>query len=494
MAPTLLGAHMRFTCPDCGYQFDVNYSPTPTGNDDLYIPSQSRESYRVFCPNCGFKLPEQDVNQPPVHYGDRILVLKYLYLFRDPQRWDVVVFKSPDVKSPNDYDYNPNTPTYQQNYIKRLIGKPNESVMILDGDIYIGQPGQKPNEYTIQPKPRYAQEALWRVIYDNDYHPQQMTRPDGSKWTQPWKVADGSGWNTDDGAAGRVFQFNNTAGSSTLVFDRNAVPVFDRQLSPHPYAFTDWLAYDAETDPQPTSVYINFAQTNVVRDLKLRFAYSRGSGDGPLRIKFTSGGDQFIAVLTPADARLYHKIGDEERAVGSPVPMPHGNDPVAVEMVNADYQVTLRINDKVAVQTSHEEYHPNVAALLDDDAHARLRPVPKVEIEATNQTASLSHIGLWRDIYYINRGPRVDFGTPRNIMHLGSDEYFVLGDNSLISGDARYWHVPIDLPADRLHVRAAIVPGRFLLGRAFFVYWPAGFRPGIPVGIAPDFGDMRFIR
>src|SRR5690349_15745307 len=25
MAPTLLGAHMRFVCDDCGYQFDVNY-------------------------------------------------------------------------------------------------------------------------------------------------------------------------------------------------------------------------------------------------------------------------------------------------------------------------------------------------------------------------------------------------------------------------------------------------------------------------------------
>jgi signal peptidase I len=494
MAPTLLGAHMRFTCPDCGYGFDVNYSPAPSGTDDLYIPSQSRESYRVFCPNCGFKLPENDVAQPPVHYGDRILVLKYLYLFRDPQRWDVVVFKSPDVKSPNDFDYNPNTPTYQQNYIKRLIGKPNESVMILDGDIYIGQPGQKPEQYTIQTKPRYAQEALWRVIYDNDYHPLSLTRADGSQWKQPWTVAEGTGWKVDGPAGGRVFEFDNAGGSSTLFFDRTAVPVFDRQLKPWPYAFTDWLAYDAETDPQPTSVYLNFAQMNMVRDVKLRFAYTRRSGDGPLRVRLTSGDDAFIAVITPTDARLYHKTGDEERAVGSPMPMPKGNDPVMVELTNADYQVALRINEKVAAITTPDEYHPNVAALLNADAHASLRPVPKIEIEAANQTASLSHIGLWRDIFYINRGPRVDFGTPRNIMHLGEDEYFVLGDNSLISGDARYWHVPIHLPADRLDVAAARVPGRFMLGRAFFVYWPAGFRPGIPVGIAPNFGDMRFIR
>ena len=86
-------------------------------------------------------------------------------------------------------------------------------------------------------------------------------------------------------------------------------------------------------------------------------------------------------------------------------------------------------------------------------------------------------------------------GSPQNIMHLGEDEYFVLGDNSLISGDARYWRVPIDLPADRLHLASGRVPGRFLLGRAFFVYWPAGFRPAPALpGITPNFGDMRFIR
>src|SRR5437588_5521024 len=122
MAPTLLGAHMRFRCPDCGYRFDVNYSAASSG-DDMVIPSEAKEVYRVFCPNCGYKLQQIDptnqqnnTNQPSVHYGDRILVLKYLYLFSDPQRWDVVVFKSPD----NEPGERP--PTYTQNYIKRLIG------------------------------------------------------------------------------------------------------------------------------------------------------------------------------------------------------------------------------------------------------------------------------------------------------------------------------------------------------------------------------------
>jgi hypothetical protein len=79
-------------------------------------------------------------------------------------------------------------------------------------------------------------------------------------------------------------------------------------------------------------------------------------------------------------------------------------------------------------------------------------------------------------------------------MHLGKDEYFVLGDNSLISGDARYWSRPIELPFEELSVEPGRVPGRFMLGKAFFVYWPAGYRlAGSNVNIVPDFGDMRFI-
>src|SRR5947207_11594700 len=39
MAPTLMGAHMRFTCQDCGYEFTVNYQGgRPGEEDDVNIP------------------------------------------------------------------------------------------------------------------------------------------------------------------------------------------------------------------------------------------------------------------------------------------------------------------------------------------------------------------------------------------------------------------------------------------------------------------------
>src|SRR5215217_6087238 len=98
MAPTLLGAHMRFTCQDCGYPFEVNYSGRTIG-DDVEIPSVAlNKVFSMNCPNCVLKVRQQgpeerpsenDATSPPVHYGDRILVLKYAYLLSRPDRWDV---------------------------------------------------------------------------------------------------------------------------------------------------------------------------------------------------------------------------------------------------------------------------------------------------------------------------------------------------------------------------------------------------------------------
>ena len=493
MAPTLLGAHMRFTCNDCGWRFDANYSPEKDSTgEDLYIPpvSSRQTPHTVYCPNCGFRIPRADALRPNVHYGDRILVLKYLYLFEDPQRWDVVVFKSPDVRATTlDEPAGDKPSDYQQNYIKRLIGNPGESVLILDGDIYVGQKGKDPSAFEVQTKPRHVQEALWRVIYDNDYHPQRLNRDDaGTTWRQPWTVRGGAGWNIDDKAnKGRVFRFDNPAGESTLFFDRTANPIPLRSVGAEPYAFTDWLAYDAEVPPP----------LNIVRDLKLAFFYHRQAGDGPLRVTMTSGDDAFVATVTPEQATLTHVSKTGETPIGEPFSLAGTRSPIRVELTNVDYQVTLRINDAAVAQTTPQQYRPNVAALLARYKTDDRGPAPTLEISAANQTAALSHIGLWRDIYYLNRAPgqTLVWGVPGRIIDLGPEEYFVLGDNSLISGDARYWSVPISLPADRLEVEPGRVPGRFLLGRAFFVYWPAGFKPAPALpGLAPNFGDMRFIR
>ncbi len=78
MAKTLRGAHYHLRCPRCGYKYDVG--------GDYYSKPKPR------CPSCGYFLPAGTAKS--LANGDRILVLKSIYQFTDPQRWDVVVFKN----------------------------------------------------------------------------------------------------------------------------------------------------------------------------------------------------------------------------------------------------------------------------------------------------------------------------------------------------------------------------------------------------------------
>lgn len=55
--------------------------------------------------------------------GDNLIVDKLSYRFRDPERYDIIVFP-----------YRHAERTY---YIKRIIGLPGEEVQIIDGEVYI---------------------------------------------------------------------------------------------------------------------------------------------------------------------------------------------------------------------------------------------------------------------------------------------------------------------------------------------------------------------
>jgi signal peptidase I len=495
MAPTLLGAHLRFRCPDCGYQFDVNYSPPRNSDsDDPPIPAEGEAPTDVYCPNCGYHVlaaPTRTSPQP-VQYGDKILVLKYVYLLHPPRRWDVVVFKSPD---------HPEETHYTQNFIKRLVGLPGERLMVLDGDIFISNQAN-PN-WQIQVKPRDVQEALWRLVYDNDYFPQHVKREGQPDWVQPWRPVSGSGWDQGhDATTGRAFKFSNSSGSGELQFDPNANSTTQ--------TLTDYLVYDL------TREYHRFPSAAgspddegaiAVSDLKLVVNYQRISGDGPLRLKLSrqeSVPHTFTAEFNADTIRLLHATNAGESQIGPTLRLSDLGikpaDPIFIEFLNVDYRVTLRVNGKDAIVSTPQDYHPNIDWLMQQFNNQRHGKPGSAVIEAGGQTCSLNHISLWRDVYYTNRLPpsqgsrAVNSGSPRSPAELGSGEYFVMGDNSAISEDARYWTDKIDLPHEGLDVQSGRVPEQFMLGQAVFVYWPAGFRLfDSHFAIIPNFGDMRWI-
>jgi len=61
--------------------------------------------------------------EPNYHHGEYLFIEKISYRLHEPKRGDVIVFKYPN---------NPNI-----NYIKRIVGLPNETVRIEDGIVLI---------------------------------------------------------------------------------------------------------------------------------------------------------------------------------------------------------------------------------------------------------------------------------------------------------------------------------------------------------------------
>lgn len=64
-----------------------------------------------------------DSMETTLHDGDQLIVDKLSYRFREPERYDIIVFP---------YQYQENT-----YYIKRIIGLPGETIQIIDGYTYI---------------------------------------------------------------------------------------------------------------------------------------------------------------------------------------------------------------------------------------------------------------------------------------------------------------------------------------------------------------------
>jgi signal peptidase I len=129
MAETLYGYNKVLTCPECGYEFVVNAS-------DEVDPQNGRPRQKLTgycCPNCRYETPtgadqaaHKDLfGHPTAESGDRVLVGKFLDV---DHRGRVVVFKYPDA---------PQTGQVAQNYIKRLVGLPGETIAIHGGDLYV---------------------------------------------------------------------------------------------------------------------------------------------------------------------------------------------------------------------------------------------------------------------------------------------------------------------------------------------------------------------
>jgi signal peptidase I len=432
MAETLKGAHYLLRCTRCGYAYEVG------GDVSLMV--------RPRCPSCGNMQPSTAVG--PVHNGDRIFVLKCLYPFFMPRRWDVVVFKNP---------LDPGL-----NFIKRLIALPGETVKIIDGDIYIND--------QIQRKPAGVQRELWMCIYDNDYQPFGALEPveeaagavpANVPWTQPFENTPDSRWNCSaDGPT--VFGLDEPAEQvHTLVYNTSVGNDFQ-------------AAYAYNNDLRQSE--------SICDDLMVRFYVQAGKPASTIGVSLEKDQAHYVARILWDEAMILEKRQNDAivELAGMPIKTPAGSKPVYFEFANVDHRLIFRCGENrlsldIPVRGSGRGNHHQ----------------PAVKILGSGKIR-LAHIGLYRDLYYTSKDNiRATDDIP---FTLKADEFFVCGDNSPNSYDARLWREPGKDRTGRPFYRQGIVPKDYMMGKAFFVYWSDPFSPApgmLP--IIPNIDHLKII-
>jgi len=458
MADTLKGAHFRLRCAQCGYKYEHGFVPRDytdrngrTLREDT-VPAWSVTPPRTRCPSCGYYEPTP--GKVTVANGDRILVLKCIYQFLEPKRWDVIVFK------------NPNEP--HVNYIKRLAALPGDSLEIIDGDVYI--------DGKISRKPPKVQDELWMPVYDNDYQPVNPSKPAfGSTHNKPWRQP-----------------FTNTPGSQWVTTDHNSPTLF--HLDSPPDRINE-IVYDSSIGNDFRTAYAYndvgfYRNMPYCSDLMARF-YSRPADvAGTIGISLSKYETTYKASVDAAGQMVIAKVsgGAESVLVSEQVEPPAADKWMLVGFANVDHQLIFEFGAK---KISYElGLEPLAAGERKTDIE------PKVVILGSGKL-TLSHVAIFRDIHYTSgRSMNGEDGraTEGNPFVLEDDEFFVLGDNSPNSLDARWWESP-GTANNGLYYRPGIVPRDYLVGKALFVYWPSGFKPfaKFPIAAIPNVGKMRFI-
>lgn len=553
MAVTLYGAQLTQTCSTCGYEYAYGVPSPPTDADGRPV---AMPAVRLRCPNCDMQRDGFDsaaLANPDS--GDRILVFKWPLdiggQLLGPHRWDVTVFKDPRDGTTNfikrlvglpgevleiiDGDvYAASVETLQAKE-PGLVEALDELRAAVAAHRQSGggpEPPEIHNRYLelnrrllphlqIQRKTDRAQRSLWCIVYDHDFLPnyEASLRQDQLRARVGW-------WPEGDAAASA---WNATA--RRITFSASAPePLFIR-FDGKP--IDDSCAYNNDGIARHV-----LGGHFPVGDVRLSFGWLPRAGGGGLTLEMNRNRDRFIADLAvDGSAELKWARLDNNGQWSRPelVGRRTGLGPFIngrtsqITLAIVDYRVALAVNDREILATSDDPEHgyrprePDldrfIQATVNQQRPEQLITPSQVRIGARDLQCDLLHVRLERDVYYRSQRLTNELGNPNPydgwpgwgtagrpiLLRKGywkngrwyHGEYFMLGDNSPASKDSRlWWEIGDHLKPLGEEYQLGTVPEDQLIGRAFFVYWPAGFRASWAGGIAliPNVGRMRWIR
>ncbi len=557
MAPTLMGRHKDVDCPKCGYRYQVSASEEDRdsfgGEPSETLVGMCPMCHYVLPMRPNLQLAGRgnaDFGSQRSYNGDRILVNKYIYTFTDPERWDVVVFKFPGNAQINYIKRLVGLPgetlrIYQGDL---FVGGEEAS---READFKIAR---KPAKRALAMRqlvhdtnhdPAELEAAGWPLRWQSDEWNVEKS-VEGNTVRQRYHIDDRSGetswlryrhvvptfeaWQLLEAAGGRQ------AASRPAVRD---------ELKPYqvPRLITDANPYNAREESRhlyhPSrnvrsrdSLEIDRFRQGVhwVGDLMVEADVEIETAEGALLLDLVEGGRHFTCTidLTTGEATL--------SAEGGPNYAPKartsldGPGSYRVAFANFDDQLLLWIDGELIAFDGGTAYDVDKifgdrSEILPQTSGEDAGDLAPAGIGARSAKLAVTRLQLWRDIYYIadnglsqaRNGNNLisDYDAPSDIENLLSDperwgvfatrrsvkfplqedQYFVMGDNSAESADARLWSRGSEdggIPGGDYLER------RLLIGKALCVYWPHSWNrvPGtpIPFPLFPNFGDMRLVR
>lgn len=308
--------------------------------------------------------------------GDRIMVLKLSYLLEAVARYDVVVFK---------YPLNP-----MRNFIKRVVGLPDEDFFLDRGNIYARPHGSGDPRFQICRKPLRVQRSLWLNAW-NDRAPEILK--DSESFRSVFMPTSDS-----DGFAVRNGELS-TRGERSCGF----------------------------TAERPIDDGLGTPVSDILFEGDVRLSAGRGEFWVKIRHDF---GLFRLALRTDGTSALIH--GDKRYPLSTPA-FPRGK-PVHLEFMVYDGSAVVLFDGRIQGEVIFQLWHDDVKHLSPDHG---------LEFGAEGTQVQLSGLRVGRDLYHKERIPQsgdpLKSMNPNRPLSNGPNEYVMMGDNVNNSHDSRAW-------------------------------------------------------
>ncbi|MBK8977724.1 MAG: signal peptidase I [Planctomycetes bacterium] len=342
---------------------------------------------------------------------DRILVDKSAYLWRDPERFEIAVFRYPG--------------RLIQNYVKRIVGLPGERLVIAGGNVY-RLDGDDPTDgarMTPLPRPPAIQEEHWKEVF-----PARLAS---------WNLPANSGWRRSD----RWEAIDGRADAFRIEHDKER---------------TAWLSFRDDgkgglvnhvSDGYPTWVAQAMIKaredvewSEVVQDARLRFTLRSTAplAGWSVELEVVDADGTKVTFRLSADgtsARLGAER-DGQSIQSEPFAVPATTAGLAVQFAHVDDHLHVELDGEPGAELDTGAFKSlDLRRFAAAGTPGASKATAGLRIEVKGQgRIEVEDLRVDRDLHYVRDGATAIVDVP-------AGKYWMLGDNTLQSVDSRGWTV-----------------------------------------------------